>query len=265
VPDSSARDALAAEGGYDPAYYRHLADAEDEHFWFAARLTVIEQAIAPIVAAFEPEYRVLEIGCGTGQVLRLLERVCTAGRVVGMDLFHEGLLYARRGCRCGVVQASSDAPPFSTRFDLVGLFDVLEHLPQDGAFLERTRELLTPRGALLLTVPAHPSLWSGFDEQSHHCRRYEPRHLDRLLEDAGFRVEYLTPFMAASFPLVWASRRFAGHRADRDHVRAELRIRPLVNPVLRWILEREARLIVPRRWRLPFGTSLLAIARPAAT
>lgn len=259
---SPSRNPATRAGGYDPGHYEHLVAVEDEHFWFAGRAKAIEEVVRPLVAELAPGYRVLEIGCGTGHVLHMLERICGKGRLVGMDLFHEGLLHARRRCSCSLLQASSAAPPFSTRFDLVGMFDVLEHLQEDRRFLESAHRLLTPQGALLVTVPAHQSLWSAFDERSDHCRRYEAPDLDRLLNAAGYHVEYLTQFMASIFPLVWASRRLARWNANADPVQSELRIRPVLNSTLRWLLEHEARVFVQRRRQLPIGTSLLALARP---
>jgi hypothetical protein len=88
------------------------------------------------------------------------------------------------------------------------------------------------------------------------------------LAAAGLEVEYLTELMALLFPLAWLTRRLAGRGAaagadaDRDRrlFQKELRVVPVVNGLLRWLLSREA-FFVRRRWRLPLGTSLLAIAR----
>jgi hypothetical protein len=128
--------------------------------------------------------------------------------------------------------------------------------------------LLAPGGALLLTVPAHPVLWSYFDEASHHCRRYTRRELAGKLTRAGYRIEYLSPYMASLFPLMWLGRRLAAalHRGT-DHTpsysdalaSAELQVRPGVNELLAWVLAQGTRLLA-RRCRLPLGTSLLAIA-----
>ncbi len=258
-----------SHASFDPAYFRRLGAIEDRHFWHRSRNRVISTLVAKIAVGFASGYRVLEVGCGTGNVLRVLERTCQHGTVVGMDLFADGLQYARRRTSCLLVQGDIHTPPFGTQFDLIGLFDVLEHLPDDMQILRDLHAMLAPGGVLLLTVPAHRSLWSYFDEASHHCRRYELAELQSKLVGTGYRVEYLTQYMATIFPLVWLGRRLAAlidrrpsGDADRTHDLAhrELRITPVVNDLLAVLLAQEAR-VIGRLGSLPIGTSLVAVAR----
>jgi SAM-dependent methyltransferase len=259
----------AAQRSYDPTYFERLFAIEDRHFWFHTRNRVIATVVSQIVAGLAPGYRVLEVGCGTGNVLRVLEQACPRGTVVGMDLFAEGLQYAHQRTNCPLVQGDMHMPPFGAQFDLIGLFDVLEHLPDDMQVLRDLHAMLAFGGVLLLTVPAHPSLWSYFDEASHHCRRYELAELENKLIGTSYRVEYITQYMASIFPLVWLGRRLtaltdrrragdAGH--THDLAARELRITPVVNDLLALLLAQEARLIARRR-PLSIGTSLLAVAR----
>ncbi len=253
---------------YDPTLFGHVAAVEERHFWFRARRKAIEVLAGQIVAPLKPGYRVLEVGCGTGGVLRVLEECCRGGTVVGMDPFAEGLRQARRRAPSLLVQADIHDPPFGEPFDLIGVFDVLEHVPDDLAALRTLSRMLAPGGALLLTVPAHPSLWSYFDEASRHARRYLLGDVRERLELAGFEIEYLSHFMASIFPLLWLGRRLSAlldrrrrrSRSASGLARAELKIVPGLNPALAAILSQEARLIA-RRWRLPIGTSLVALAR----
>jgi len=262
---AQTRSSEGAREAYDPSFFENLAAAEDRHFWFRARNRVIETLAAQLTAGLAPGYRVLEVGCGTGSALRALERACPRGTVLGMDLFGEGLRHAHRhGAR--LVQADLHHPPFVARFDLVGLFDVVEHLADDVRVLRDLAALLAPEAALLVTVPASRRLWSSYDETVRHRRRYEPAELAARLREAGYRVEYLTPYMSAIFPLVWARRKLARRgRAGSDadsHALAEgeFRVVPGLNALLRLCLAPEARRIARRR-TLPFGTSLVAVAR----
>src|SRR5262245_7133302 len=186
---------------YDPSFFARLFAIEDRHFWFCARNHVISTIVSQLTTDLTAGYRVLEVGCGTGNVLRFLERACPRGTVIGMDLFGEGLRYASHRTSCALVQGDMHAAPFAAQFELIGLFDVLEHLQDDRRVLNDLTGMLAPGGALLLTVPAHRSLWSYFDEASCHCRRYEPEELESKLRDAGYQVEYLTQYMASVFPL----------------------------------------------------------------
>jgi SAM-dependent methyltransferase len=250
-------------GGYDPSHFAPLVAVEDRHFWFRARNRIISLLARQAVAEFAPGYRVLEVGCGDGNVLRFLEKACPDGVVVGMDYFREGLVYARGRCSCPLVQGDLKLPPFGKTFHLIGIFDVLEHLRDDRQVLRDLWRILDAQGSLLLTVPAGPALWSAFDEASGHCRRYRKEELEQKLRECGYNVEYLTPYMMGIYPLVWLSRRF-GERyrpgGMTQAVERDLRVIPVFNSMLSVVLSQEIRWIRRRRW-LPFGTSLLAVAR----
>jgi SAM-dependent methyltransferase len=253
---------------YDPTHFEALAAAEDRHFWFRSRSAVISAALRRLRAPQGTPRRILEIGCGTGHLLPVLRHSCPGAHVVGMDLYAEGLAFARR--RSGsLVRADAFAAPFGPCFDVIGLFDVIEHLPDDVATLRVLHEALAPGGVVMVTVPAHAWLWSRFDEAACHCRRYECSTLERALVDGGYAVEDMTEFMSTTLPLVWLNRRAMRatgrnrqrRRApDADPVRDELKIRPGINGVLTWFLMREAQWI-GRGGHLPWGTSILAVAR----
>lgn len=261
--------AVREHDGYDPAHFARLFAVEDRHFWFQGRSQLIARVVRGLISDLAPGYRVLEVGCGTGTVLQVLENVCAAGQVTGMDLFAEGLDFARRRVSCQLICGDLRTPPFDTTFDLVGMFDVLEHIENDCDTLDHLCRLIHPGGRLLLTVPAHMTLWSYFDESACHFRRYSRGEMQTKLTAAGFEVEFISEFMMTLFPLVWLGRRlnalFQRQGPSRATVNCgllerELRIVPVLNTLLLWLLRLE-NLAVARRWRLPIGTSLLAIAR----
>jgi len=240
-----------------------LSAIEDRHFWFRTRNSIISGLVKQITNDMGPGYLVLEVGCGTGNVLKGLQEVCSDGAVIGMDLFSEGLKHARRRTSCPLVKGDARSLPFAQKFNIIGLFDVLEHLPEDMKVLADLHSLLTEDGLLILTVPAYQSLWSNFDIASHHFRRYKLDELENKLIGNGYQVEYLSYFMGCIFPIVWIERRLKGlidRRSANDQASDELRIVPVVNELLAWLLAQEARLIIARK-RIPFGTSLIAIAR----
>ncbi|MBX9601778.1 MAG: class I SAM-dependent methyltransferase [Bryobacteraceae bacterium] len=207
----------------------------------------------------------LEVGCGNGNVTRALQLACPGAFVVGVDLFAEGLQAARRRGVTHLVRADMASFPFRTGFDLVGLFDTLEHIPDDMAALRMIRGATLPGGSLLLTVPAHQHLWSYFDEASHHCRRYEVDDLVRKCTEAAFRVEYATEFMCAAYPLVrlrrsWIDRRRLSEEQKSELVTNELKLNPAVNAILDLAVRAEE-LAIRRRRRLRPGTSILVVGR----
>jgi SAM-dependent methyltransferase len=250
-----------------PDFAPQLFAAEDRHFWFRARNTVIGRVVRQLVAGLKPGYRVLEVGCGNGNVLRVLEQICSRGEVIGLDSVEEKLHFARQRTDCALrlgnlydLPAEGDQP-----FDVIGLFDVLEHLPDEDLALRALSHALAPGGRLVLTVPAHQSLWSYADSHAGHYRRYSVAQLKQVLAASGLRVEYCTQFMTVLFPIMWLGRRLAtlrqkpGRQGERELFQRELCVVPIVNGLLTRLLELEAPLI-GGRWRLPLGASLLAIA-----
>ncbi len=251
---------------YDPQFFRKIAAVEDKHFWFCARNRIIAAAVQSVIKGLQPGYRVLEVGCGTGIVLHELRQVCANGEVIGMDLYPEAVALASQRAGCSVIAGDILNPPDLGKFHIVGIFDVLEHLRNDREILCGLNRILEPGGTLILTVPSRMSLWSYFDIASCHRRRYEDDELRETLSQSGFHVEYLTGFMMSLFPLVWLFRRARRGRAiEKDHratekATTELKIIPILNGFLKAVLMAEA-IAVRNRLRLPFGTSLLAVAR----
>jgi SAM-dependent methyltransferase len=247
---------------FDARHVPSLRAVEDQHFWFRSRNRVIGAVVEQLEPRFDAGYRVLEVGCGTGNTLQVLDATCTRGVVVGMDRQYEGLVHARARVTRPLVQGDVSHLPFApgAQFDLIGLFDVLEHLDDDQGVLRILQGRLTPGGRLLVTVPASPRLWSAFDVAVHHRRRYTATDLGDRLRAANLSIEFLSPFMMGLYPLTWLRRRVV--RAvvpDSDAVASDLTVVPGLNVVLGWLLAGEPRRMSARR-RLPFGTSLIAVA-----
>jgi SAM-dependent methyltransferase len=255
---------------YNPDDFAKLRPVEDTHFWFVGRNNILGAALGTVTADGSGPKSVLEIGCGTGNTLRVLRERLPKATLIGMDAFHAGLLHARSRTDARLVEGRIENMPFRRPFALIGMFDVLEHIEDEVGALHAIRRSLEPDGRLILTVPAGPALWSRYDEESEHQRRYTVRHLRKVLSAAQFQVEYVTHFMSLIYPAVWISRRLEGclsamsRRPSAPRQRAierELHLPRVVNRVFRELLRLELP-AVKRRYRLPFGTSILAIARP---
>jgi len=183
-----------------------------------------------------------------------------------LELWFDGLRFAQKRSAARLVQGDVRNYPFGKQFDLIGMFDVLEHVPEELETLCALREALTPNGKLILTVPAHQYLWSYFDEAAHHCRRYAPAEIRARLSGAGFQVEFMSQFMACTFPIVWFWRKVSGSRQPggsgnaRELAAREFRVVPLINGVLTILLKLEG-LWLSGGHKLPIGTSLIVVAR----
>ena len=250
------------QGGFDESTFSRLFEVEDRHFWFQAR-NVLITGIAKRILKHIQSPSILEIGCGNGNVLCALSRGFPVNRVIGLDFKTEALTFARRRCQLTLVQADAYRPPFSIQFDLVGMFDVLEHIADDTAALQNVHSLLPPTGKLLLTVPAHMSLWSYADVVAKHCRRYEQSELVDKISKAGFRVEFISPYMTILYPAMrlWRSVNANSAGNNTERFERDLRIVPGLNGIASWLMNQEARWIIAGH-RLPFGASLVVVASP---
>jgi SAM-dependent methyltransferase len=145
-------------------------------------------------------------------------------------------------------------------YDLIALLDVLEHVPDDLASLRAIHMRLRPGGALLLTVPANPWMWSAHDAAHHHFRRYTRKQLEELFLRSGLEVQLLSYFNTLLFPLV-AAARIVGKITRRESADDKLPSAP-VNAVLNSVFGLEAALL--GRLPMPFGVSLVAVVRRPA-
>jgi SAM-dependent methyltransferase len=171
------------EQTFDPSAFDRLAAAEPGHFWFEERRTLLLWALRHY---FPAARNFCEVGCGTGFFLAGLAQCRPELRLTGVDYYSEALAHARHRLP-GVTLELGDIlkADRSGSFDVVGCFDVLEHIPDDINALAALATRLRPGGGLLLTVPQHPSLWSVADEIGHHQRRYRREELVRKVHTAG--------------------------------------------------------------------------------
>jgi SAM-dependent methyltransferase len=157
-----------------------------------------------------------------------------------------------------VVLAEGSAPPFSRSFDLVGLFDVVEHVEDDAGLLDQAAKLVAPDGYILLTVPADPRLWSSLDDYAGHLRRYTRKMVFDLIARAGLVPGVVVPIFRVLWPLGWLRTLFVGRRPI-THPESEYRISALANLPLRALLALERALLGDSQRGV--GTSWLASAR----
>lgn len=253
--------ANVARGGAlaDEAFER-LAAVEDASFWFRGRNRLLLWALD---AQFPSAGSMLEVGCGNGYVLAAIAASHPGLRVAGSDLSESALQRARaRTPHATFVRADARKLPFDGEFDVVGAFDVLEHVDEDGAALTAIHGALAPGGGLIVTVPQHRWLWSETDRYSGHERRYSRRELVGKLEAAGFRVRVATSFVTLALPVMAASRAWQALSLSRFDPGRELTLPRGVDALLDRALRVEVAAI-RRGVRLPAGGSLLVVAERA--
>jgi SAM-dependent methyltransferase len=248
-----------ASSGFKASYFSELACLEDDNFWFRSRNQLILWALKMYCKNFSS---FLEIGCGTGYVLSGISKHFRRATLNGTEIFTAGLSFAaNRLPSVNLMQMDARKIPYENEFDVIGAFDVLEHIEQDELVLQQVYSALKPQGLMLLTVPQHPWLWSSSDEYACHVRRYAALDLHQKIESAGFQIVRSTSFVTTLLPAMIISRFFQKKVSNiKFDPAAELQIPSLINNFFMLLLHFEL-LIINIGINLPFGGSRLVIAR----
>lgn len=241
--------------GFEQRIFGEMVEVEAESFWFRARNQLIFWALRKY---FPHAQSFLEVGCGTAFVLSGVEREFPHLKLKGSEIFSHGLTFAsERLANAELFQMDARDIPFDQELDVIGAFDVIEHIPEDTLVLSELYRA-TKQG-IVLTVPQHPWLWSQADDYVHHVRRYRAQELRAKVKSAGFRVTCMTSFVSLLLPVMLASRlRQQRVREDYD-LSGELKINPLLNRSLEVIMSIERKLI-QAGISFPAGGSLLMVA-----
>ena len=237
------------------AVFDRMAELDQHHWWFVARRRILKSLIDRVVQP-PRNARVLEVGCGTGHNLAMLREF---GTLDASELDPSARALASKRLPGEVKEAKlPDLSMFDRNgYDLIALLDVLEHVPDDLASLRAIHHRLKAGGALLMTVPANPWMWSAHDAAHHHFRRYTRKQLNELFLRSGLEIQLLSYFNSLLFPLV-AAARIVGKITRKDSADDKLPSAP-VNTALNKIFGMEAALL--GRVPMPFGVSLVAVVR----
>lgn len=234
-----------------------LYSQEEKHFWFIARKEFILQNAKKYI---KNESKIIEIGAGTGNIARYFLRNNYSNVSVG-EMHLNGLRYAQSYGIQECYQFDLLNSPFENEFDVVCMFDVLEHISDDVRALKNAHKMLGQEGYIMLTVPSHMWLWSKADVVAGHKIRYTRKELVKKLEECGFEVVSACYFFISITPLL-----FLRSLINRDNglpvtevESSEVKINSIFNKFLLFVSRVENKLnkYLPN-W---FGGSLLVLAK----
>jgi SAM-dependent methyltransferase len=240
-----------------------LYHAEEGHFWFTSRNRVIQHLFAKFTGA-DRAAEVLEIGCGTGFVLKGLSEKFPKYRLQGSEIHLAGITFAQKRLpQVEFIQLDATRMPFENAFDAIGAFDVLEHIEQDETVMQQVGLALKSGGYFYISVPQYQWMWSVTDDVAYHKRRYHRAELRQKLARAGFEVLYMSSFVFTLFPFMALSRLLNQKKqsqASESKANSEIAINPLLNSIFKIAMKIDEWLIKDGI-SLPFGGSLIAVAR----
>lgn len=239
----------------DRELVRQIADVQADHWWYEGRRRILRSVISRL--NLPKPAQLLEAGCGTGANLPMLKEF---GEVKCFE--PDGWAREAAMARYGISVSPGALPaelPFDGPFDMVGAFDVIEHIDDDVASLKALRGALKEGGAAVFTVPAYKFLWSRHDDFNQHKRRYTRPQFRKALDDAGFRVEFISYYNTFLFPAVFGMRMIKKLFRIRDKTDMEILHRGLANRLLLHLFSFERHLL--KCMPLPFGVSIIAVCR----
>ena len=237
----------------DKVYY-DMTKLQKEHWWYKARREILDKIISKCKLSVNA--KILEIGCGTGGNLLMLQK---HGNVFAMEMDEFASEYATRTTGVDVRKGRlPDNIPYNEKFDLVCMFDVLEHIQDDKKALIEITKLLEPAGTLIITVPAYSWLYSAHDKMHNHYRRYSANALNEIISYSGLNILKISYFNTLLFPLVILTR-LADMLRNSDESIGYSTPNKIVNQLLYRTFSIE-RLLV-NKICLPFGLSIFAVCK----
>lgn len=247
---------IQSNDGFHEPLFNEYEKLEQSHFWYNYRRKLILEAIQ---RHFPRPTSFLEIGCGTGENLRAIGERFPYARLCGSEPSLHALQIARLKSNAQLLQMDARAIPFANAFDVIGAFDVIEHIEEDALVLSEMHRACSASGGIVLTVPQHPALWSHTDELAKHKRRYTRGELLQKVGAAGFRPLYVTSFMSLLLPAMVLSRLWQRRSGRADGVDHGFRIGRSLNRVFAEVCELERHLL-RLGLSFPAGGSLLLVA-----
>lgn len=240
----------------DKKLYRDYPRIVETHWWYRGRAKIIRSVLNRFVLI--KRNQLLDVGAGPGSNIGILKDF--AENITALEPDQE-LLRVGKQLHPDTYFIHGEFPidaPQKT-FDVISLFDVLEHIKDDESALGAAHDLLTKEGMLVVTVPAYMFLWSEHDEIAHHFRRYTHKELRKRLESAGFRIEYISYFNTLLFlPIIFVRvlKKMVRIRTKRSDFSLTT---GFFNTALGQLFSLEASVL--SKISLPFGVSLIAIVK----
>lgn len=244
-------------------YYKEYYKLEREHWWFKARLKILDNIISKQMQD-QSTQKILNAGAATGATSIMLKQY---GEVLSLEYDDDCSTFLSEILKEEILNASLTALPLiNNTFDLVCAFDVIEHIEDHDKAIKEINRVLQDDGYVFLTVPAFNILWSEHDEINHHFRRYRLKELHELLQGNGFKIEYSSYFNFILFLPILIVRLISKLIPRKKNTKStgsdfeKFSTNKWLNQLLYKIFESEL-FLLKRNIKLPFGVSAMILAK----
>lgn len=220
-----------------------------EIWWYYVRKKIIKKIIGRYLLK-KKNLNILDIGTGMGGLLEVLNDY---GKISIVETNKNCRVYLKNNFSY-INQIIPNISKIKGKFDLITIFDALEHIKDDKKIIKKLRLYLNDEGIIIITVPAFQFLWSSHDELSMHFRRYSKKSIKEVFKDyKEIKISFFNYFLF--FPILITRKFF--NMLNLKIKQNELANSFLINLILKNIFNIETLLI--NKIDIPFGTSLYAI------
>jgi ubiquinone/menaquinone biosynthesis C-methylase UbiE len=233
---------------------------EQSHWWFKGKQFLLKQCLRSLDIHASQRGRILDIGAGTGIILKLLHDF---GETYGIEYSQQGIKYLKKRELKRIVCADADQllPFKNDTFKIITCLDVLEHLDRDKRLLKEMLRVSKPGGHILVAVPAFDMFWSSHDVALHHKRRYTRKEILKAIHKMDCKIIKASYYnFILSLPIL-AVRTFKSIFSKNTEQQSDffMGFPDFINKILEFVYKVELRSL--SFVNFPFGVSILLILR----
>jgi len=233
-----------------------MCEFEENYWWFIGRKQIIISTLQNQLKD-KTNLKILDVGCGTGGTTSSLTKF---GTTYGTDFSTKALQFSNKRGLNVLKSGVYELPFISETFDIITIFDTLEHIKDDLLVLKELKRILKNDGLIFLTVPAYQFLWSDHDVSLSHYRRYNAKKLSIVVERAGLKKVRISYMITILFPALAIFRLVSKLKKSNPNPTPSLiRVPKYVNKFLKKVLSLENKIL--QKINLPFGLSLICIVK----